>query len=86
MWPEGITRAFDVPVDLTNAIAHAQMILGWYENRPPKEIPPEWMWPFDSALEEWFERVDEERKDSSSSKTGDTVAPMMQNQLTRGRA
>lgn len=85
LWPTGIDRAVDVPCDLVAAIGHAQMILSWHENRPAKEIPPEWMWPFDGLLEDWFNKVDEERKDKSSSSSDDDSAPMMQNQLTKGR-
>lgn len=45
------------------AISHAEMILGWYENLPKHEVPPEWMWPFPDELESWFERIEEERKE-----------------------
>lgn len=27
------------------------------EDLSSEELPPEWMWPFDKPLEEWFEEV-----------------------------
>lgn len=63
------------------------MVLTWYENRPSKEVPPQWMWPFDEELEAWFKRVDEEKKagnKSSSGSDGSESAPMVQNELTKG--
>lgn len=44
------------------AVAHAHKILDWFEHLMPNEVPPEWMWPFDDLLEEWFEDVMAARK------------------------
>lgn len=34
----------------------------WHENYPADEIPPEWMWPFNKELDDWFEEVELERE------------------------
>jgi len=33
------------------------VILSWFENRPPDEIPDENLWEDSKGLEEWWERV-----------------------------
>ena len=49
-----------------------------------EDIPPEWMWPFDEALEEWFDEVKASKLNPQP--TDDrTVVPMMENELTRDR-
>jgi hypothetical protein len=66
------------------AIAHAHRILGWQENLLSEEQPPQWMWPFESELELWFEEVDQKREEryggSEGSSSGESV-PMMTNEL-----
>jgi hypothetical protein len=48
-------------------------------------MPPEWMWPYDDALEEWFDQVDHRRKDRAGRPDEDEEPDdMMQNQLTKG--
>jgi hypothetical protein len=49
-----------------------------------EDIPPEWMWPFDEALKEWFEEVKANRE-SPSEPDDRTVVEMMDNELTKGR-
>lgn len=68
------------------AISHAHKVLDWYENLPKKEIPPEWMWPFDEELDVFFEEVEEARKTASSPSAPDDEdgGPMMSNELSKG--
>lgn len=48
-------------------------------------MPPPWMWPFDDALEQWFEEVDRRRKDRMGpSDDDDEPTDMMENELTKG--
>jgi hypothetical protein len=50
-----------------------------------EDMPPEWMWPYDDALEEWFDQVDRRRKDRAGRPDEDEEPDdMMQNQLTKG--
>jgi hypothetical protein len=72
------------------AINHAHTILGWQENLPSEETPPEWMWSLDNELEEWFEQVEEARaekygRNNSRGNDDDTIVPLVQNELTRRR-
>lgn len=41
---------------------HASVISSWQENLSKDEVPPHWMWPFDSVVSEWFEMVDKQRE------------------------
>lgn len=47
------------------------MILGWFENYMPHEIPPEHMWEDDAGIEKWFKIV-QENKDNEYN-TGNDV-------------
>jgi hypothetical protein len=69
------------------AVNHAHVILAWQENLSKDEIPPEWMWALDDDLEKWFEEVEERREQKYGPRdtSGDTVVPLMQNELTRKR-
>ncbi len=51
------------------------------------DIPPEWMWPFDTALVEWFDEVRQSAASGSrhTDNSTDTVVPLMQNELSEGR-
>lgn len=44
------------------------VILSWFENRPPEEIPNENLWEDPKGLEEWWERV-KRRKEYASGRT-----------------
>lgn len=85
--PEGIESIDRAPHDLVVAIEHASKVCDWQENLLSEEVPPSWMWPFDEELVEWFEAIDEKRKDrygggDDSSSGGDG---MMSNELAKGR-
>lgn len=69
------------------AVSHALSILRWQENLFDAEMPPEWMWPLDDLLSEWFEDVARRRKDGSGADDDDLEdAPdMMSNTLVAGR-
>lgn len=77
-----------MPLDLLRAISHANKILDWHENLVTDEIPPEWMWPFDDPLNEWFDDIKRDRAMANSgTQTVDdrTEVPMMSNELAEGR-
>lgn len=54
-------------------------------------MPPEWMWPFDNDLDQWFAEVEEKRKErygrggGDDDDTDDKDKPMMTNELARRR-
>jgi hypothetical protein len=60
--PKGVTCIEDAPWDLVEAIRHAQMISFWQENLPAADMPPEYMWPFVEALNDWFDQVHAHRQ------------------------
>lgn len=80
------------------ALAHADTILSWFENVPRKEIPPQWMWSlpgikpddddpyppiFGDPLAQWWEDVEQRRKDRASGHGSDDddedAGPMLVN-------
>ena len=61
LWPEGCSTIDDVSNDLISAIAHASNVINWRENMSKEEVPPEWMWPFNEELDEWFDEVEFQR-------------------------
>lgn len=44
------------------AFAHASTICSWFENLPKEEVPPQWIWPFDDLVSEWFKTVEKARE------------------------
>jgi len=73
----------DIPADLARAIEHATKVNMWYENLASDEIPPQWMWPHDGELKDWFDQVKVNRKSGSSS--GESAdEEWEQNELTVG--
>lgn len=76
----------DLPIDLLKTISHTTKILDWHENLMEKDVPPEWMWPFDKELEKHFEKVKEEMANPTSEATDDrTQVPLMTNELAHDR-
>lgn len=73
------------------AIEQASRILDWMENLTKEEIPPEWMWPFEDELEQWFADVEEARKQKygvssdDTSSSGEMSGPMSKNEFAQGR-
>lgn len=48
------------------------------------DIPPEWMWPFEDELSEWFDEVRAARENPSSSPKEDREeVPLMENELAK---
>lgn len=45
------------------AIEQALTILGWYENLPSDEVPPEYLWEDNEGLEQWWEEVKAKHED-----------------------
>ena len=82
--PKEMTSTEEMPWDLALAIEHAMRILSWQENLLGKEMPPDWMLPFDKELEIWFERVDRERKEKYGDDSGDDreQVDMMENEFS----
>lgn len=50
-----------------------------------EDIPPEWMWPHDGALTEWFDEVRASGGAGGSQQDDRTVVPLMDNELAEGR-
>lgn len=44
----------------------ALMVISWHENLPKDEQPPRHIWWSDKRLDEWFEKVREEREERGS--------------------
>lgn len=67
------------------AIEHAHRVLDWQENLSSEEMPPRWMWPYESELEIWFDEVEDKRKQKFGGSGSDDAVPMMTNELARGK-
>lgn len=86
LWPEDCTTLEEVPADLLRTIAYANKILDWHENLTEEEVPPEWMWPFEDDLKEWFDEVKAARNDRyGGSSSSDETVEMMSNEFSRSR-
>lgn len=50
-------------------------------------MPPEWMWPFDTLIVDWFQQVKEKRAaEARGEKTAPMVeGPMIENEYAKGR-
>lgn len=69
------------------AVSQAHRILDWLDNLTEAETPPEWMWPFDDELKEWFaevQRARDRRYGGGDRDDEDEVVPLMTNQLASG--
>jgi hypothetical protein len=68
------------------AVEHANLILSWQENLVEDEIPPVWMWALDEELNDWFEKVDRDRKAKYGGGDDDYESDSMtQNELANNR-
>jgi len=67
------------------AVSHALTIITWQENLIADEMPPEWMWPLNDELDQWFADVKRSRDDDSGRDRLEDAPDMMQNSLTSGR-
>jgi hypothetical protein len=83
LYPSDVKSAKDATADLTIAIEHAQSVIGWQKNLPSKEIPPRWMWPFVSHLNDWFEAISIKRDEKSGNDQPDENHTMMSNSLAK---
>lgn len=70
----------DIPADLAFAIDHAHRIISWQENLVNEEMPPRWMWHLEWELDEWFENVDQKRKDRYGDPDDREQTELMSNQ------
>ena len=52
------------------AIEQGLTILGWFENLPKDEIPPEQIWEDSEGLEEWWGSVTAKREDGMPTVSG----------------
>ena len=58
--------------DLNKAINHALSMMHIFENVTDSDhIPPEYLWPFDDEIKEWFENIRAEMNLKSGSGGGD---------------
>lgn len=71
------------------AIEQASRVLDWMENLVKEEMPPDWMWPFEDELEQWFADVEEKRKQKygggGDTSSDESSGPMMKNEFAQGR-
>lgn len=75
------------------AIEQGLLVLGWYENLPSEDVPPEHIWEDAEGLEQWWKRVEERRADgrpadqpgrsSESEGDGDQDTGMAENDIAR---
>jgi hypothetical protein len=84
LFPEGTHSIEHLTWDLAQAIEHAVRVCSWQENLMSEDMPPNWMLPFDSELELWFEEVDRRREDRYGGGAEESGS-MMENELTKGR-
>lgn len=63
LYPRGVKRVTECPWPLQEAINHGLVILSWFENYLPEELPAENLWDNSEAVEEHFKRV-KEKKDA----------------------
>lgn len=68
-----------------DAIAHANMIIGWYENLMEDEIPPMWMWHLPDELDRHFTDVRANRKAGTQPTDDDIDGPVIENELAKHR-
>lgn len=71
LYPRGVKRIDQVPWPLQEAINHGLVILSWFENYMPEELPHENLWDDAEAVEEHFRRV-KEKKDSEFGRSSGT--------------
>lgn len=64
------------------AIDHASNVNTWFSNCTESEMPPRWMWPFDSEINEWFDEVQLARQSGSTNNDADSE-DMMVNEYAR---
>lgn len=59
------------------------------ENLIGDEMPPEWMWPLDHEIEDWFKEIERKRKEkyssTNSSNETEESGPMMENEYSKSR-
>jgi hypothetical protein len=59
------------------------MILTWYENLPPSDMPPRWMWTLTEELNDHFARLKNERGHDTDNEP--ISGPVLRNELAHGR-
>lgn len=71
LFPKGCQTIEDLPADFSLALAHAHMVNTWYSNCSTEEMPPQWMWPFESEISQWFDEVKLARESGSGGEDAD---------------
>lgn len=79
LWPQGCTYE-TVPADLLQALEQAGKIVNWYENLPSEEVPPEWMWPLDWELDDWFLEIKTLKDNNSADPLNREIVEMEENE------
>lgn len=80
LFPKGITRLWDLPYTIFNAVGLALYYLSFSE-LPEHEQPPRKIWEDPKRLEAWFREVKANRE--SESKGDGSFMDMPQNQLIK---
>lgn len=83
MFPRGAVSYQDIPWFLFEAINQGFIILSWYENYTEKEVPPSHIWEDVEGLEQWFNRIHDDRGYASAGDTVPDEDEMMGNDLAR---
>ena len=55
------------------------------ENLLAEEIPPDWMWPFDDLLADWFDEVKAKRDEKYGTASNEESVPLAKNEYAVGR-
>lgn len=80
IFPPGISRLYDLPFTIFNAIRYALHFLA-FEELPREERPPKKIWLDGERMTEWWREVEENRKRKFGGE-GDTMS-MPQNALLK---
>jgi hypothetical protein len=81
LFPEGITRLWDLPYTIFNAIKFALSVLTWRENLKAEEIPPKHIWLDNDRMEAWWREVKANRE--AEAKGHGDLQSMPQNALIK---
>lgn len=59
------------------SIEQGLKILSWFENHPSNEVPPEYMWDDDEAVEKWFNVIQNNKDNGYPTGEDEDGNPMM---------
>jgi len=64
-WPEGVAAVHDLPWTFIEAWSFATVILSWYENVSPEDMPPRHIWQSSDDLRKHWAYITKRREDNS---------------------